>query len=323
MMLKSFITLLTLLTFASTYGARIKVGVLAPEGTNWAKVMKKMGKDIKKATDGKVKFKFYFGGAQGDEVDVLRKMRINQLQGGVFTGKTLGDIAGDIRVVEIPYTFAGSVEKAWKAVEDLKPFFNKQLNKNKFINLGFFEIGMVYFVSQKKTPDLNSLKGLKIWAWEGDQIVAAMINKMNLISVPLALPDVLSSLSTGIIEAAYAPPMGILALQWNTKIKYLVDFPIAYSLGGFLISQKAWKKIPAKYQETVRNIAAKYMVEINQVNRKDNIDALSAIKNSGVEFIKFPDADIQKSSGIRESIVKELRSKLFSPEALDKLQKAL
>ena len=64
--------------------ARLKVGVLAPEGTNWAKNMKKMAKEVKKATDGEVKFKFYFGGSQGDEVDVLRKVRINQLQGGVF-----------------------------------------------------------------------------------------------------------------------------------------------------------------------------------------------------------------------------------------------
>lgn len=36
--------------------ARLKVGVLAPEGTNWAKNMKKMAKEVKKATDGEVKF---------------------------------------------------------------------------------------------------------------------------------------------------------------------------------------------------------------------------------------------------------------------------
>lgn len=322
-MLKSLVVCLALVVMTSINAARIKVGVLAPEGTNWAKVMKKMGKEIKKATDGKVKFKFYFGGSQGDEVDVLRKVRINQLQAGVFTGKTLGDIAGDIRVIEIPYTFEGNVERAWKAVEQLTPFFNKQLDAKKFVNLGFFEIGMIYFVSQKKTDNLSSLKGLKIWAWEGDQIVAAMIDKMNLISVPLALPDVLSSLSTGIIQAAYSPPMGILALQWNTKIKYLVDFPIAYSLGGFLVSQKAWKKIPAKYHATVKTIAAKYMKEINVVNRKDNIDSLTAIKNSGVEFVKFPEADIKKSLSIRKDIISVLRSKLFSPEALSKLEKAL
>lgn len=310
-------------TFSQAMAARIKVGVLAPEGTNWAKHLKKMGKDIKKATAGDVKFKFYFGGSQGDEVDVLRKVRINQLQGGVFTGKTLGDIAGDIRVVEIPYTFAGDNKKAWQTVDKLAPYFNSELKKKKFVNLGFFEIGMVYFVSQKETPSLESLKGIKIWSWEGDQIVNTMIKKMNLVSVPLSLPDVLSSLSTGIIQAAYAPPMGIIALQWNTKIKYILDFPIAYSIGAFLVSDKAWNKISPANQKIVKEISAKYMVKVNHSNAQDNVDSLTAIKNAGVKFIKFPAGDIKKAQAIRSDIVDALRGKLFSAQALKKLKQAL
>lgn len=320
-LITAFIILLTVHT--SIFAARIKVGVLAPEGTNWAKLMKKMGKEIGKATDGKVKFKFYFGGAQGDEKDVLRKVRINQLQGGVFTGKTLGDISGDVRVVEIPYTFSGDTKKAWKVVEKLTPFFNEDIAKKNFVNLGFFEIGMIYFVSQKETTSLKSLKGIKIWSWEGDRIVNTMIKKMKLISVPLALPDVLSSLSTGIVEAAYAPPMGMIALQWNTKIKYLVDFPIAYSVGSFLISNKAWKKLSPKHQKITREIADRYMIKVNAANAKDNADSLLAMKNSGVKFIEFPKADIEKAQSIRGSIISELKGKLFSPKALNLLEKAL
>jgi TRAP-type C4-dicarboxylate transport system substrate-binding protein len=322
--MKLVTALLLLLTIHTTiFAAKVKIGVLAPEGTNWAKNMKKMGKEIAKATAGKVKFKFYFGGAQGDENDVLRKVRINQLQGGVFTGKTLGDISGDVRVVEIPYTFAGDNKKAWSTVEKLTPFFNKEIAKKKFVNLGFFEIGMVYFVSQRETPSLKSLKGIKIWSWEGDRIVNTMISKMNLISVPLALPDVLSSLSTGIIEAAYAPPMGMIALQWNTKIKYLVDFPIAYSLGSFLISDKAWNKISPENQKITREIAKTYMKKVNAANAKDNADSLAAMRNSGVKFIKFPKEDIKKAKSIRGDIISELRGKLFTPKALDMLEKAL
>lgn len=302
---------------------RIKVGVLAPEGTNWAKHMKKFGKEVKKATDNKVRFKFYFGGAQGDEHDVLRKIRVGQLGGGVFTGKTLGEIAGDVRVVEIPFVFGGDRAKAWKTVQKLGPYFNKKIKKAEFANLGFFELGMVYFVSQKNTPDLNSLKGLKIWSWEGDKIVATMIDSMKLNAVPLALPDVLSSLSTGIIEAAYAPPMGMVALQWNTKIKYLVDFPIAYSVGAFLVGDKVWKKVSPEHKKIINDLAKVYLKKVNDSNIADNVEALKQIKASGVQFLKFPDADVKKSQGMREDIMKKLKGKLFSGEALDKMLKTL
>jgi TRAP-type C4-dicarboxylate transport system substrate-binding protein len=175
---------------------------------------------------------------------------------------------------------------------------------------------LVYFVSQKETPNIKSLNGVKIWSWEGDKLVSSMIEEMKLVSVPLPLPDVLSSLSTGIIEAAYAPPLGIVSLQWNTKIKYLVDFPIAYSVGAFLVSNKGWKKVPAKYQEVVKKISEKYIAKVSEANISDNEAALESMKQLGVKFSKFPDSDIATGKDLREKIVKKLEGKLFSSEAL-------
>ena len=60
-----------------------------------------------------------------------------------------------------------------------------------------------------------------------------MVKSLNLSPVPLPITDVQASLSTGVIEAAYAPPLGIIALQWDNKVKYLVDFPLAFFGGCF------------------------------------------------------------------------------------------
>ncbi len=315
------IGLLLLIGSFSLHAQTLKIGVLAPEGTTWAKKMDEMGREIKKETDGKVKLRFYFGGSQGDEPDVLRKIRVGQLQGGIFTGKTLGEIAGDVRVIEIPFTFGGDNAKALNVMKNMTPFFNQKFAAAGFQNIGFFELGMVYFVSQVKTEKLDDLKGVKIWSWEGDQLVESIIQELDLVSVPLPLPDVLSSLSTGIIQAAYAPPMGMLALQWNTKIKYIVDFPITYSMGAFLLDKKSWDKIPAQYHEKIASITQKYIDEVNQANAKDNADAIAVMKSSGIEFLKFPQGDVEKSQKLRAAIVKRLKGNLFSAEAYDLLSK--
>ena len=52
-----------------------------------AKSIKSFAKEVKKATKGKVKFKVFYGGVQGDEPVVLQKIRVGQLHGGIFTGK--------------------------------------------------------------------------------------------------------------------------------------------------------------------------------------------------------------------------------------------
>ncbi|MFZ8933090.1 MAG: TRAP transporter substrate-binding protein DctP, partial [Bacteriovoracaceae bacterium] len=149
--------LLLLFLSLSVSAKTFKVGVLAPEGTAWSENLKKLTKEVKKATEGRVKFKIYYGGAQGDEPDVLRKIRVRQLHGGVFTGKTLGDINGDVRVIELPFTFIDNREKAWKTLTGMKDFFNETFENKGVKNLGFFEIGQVYFVSQKKTDNLVKL----------------------------------------------------------------------------------------------------------------------------------------------------------------------
>ncbi len=312
-----------LLASFSAHSATFKIGVLAPEGTNWAKHMKAMAAKISAQTKKKVRFRFYFGGSQGDERDVLRKMRAGALHGGVFTGKTLGDIDGNLRVVEIPFTFAADRARAWNSVSKLAPYFNQKLAAAKFHNLGFFEIGMVYFVAQKKTPTLESLKGLKIWAWEGDPIVSTMIESLNLVSVPLGLPDVLSSLSTGIIEAAYAPPMGLIALQWSSKVKYLLNLPLAYSMGAFLLSDKSWKRISPAHRELVGRLSAQALAKVSEANTGDNVAALESIRRAGVEFVEFSPEDKAKLPTMRKNIVGRLRGKTFSPDALARLEKTL
>lgn len=321
--MKKTLIALCAMTSLNLMAAPIKVGVLAPEGTGWAKNIKKMTTEIKEATKGNVEIKVYYGGSQGDEQDVLRKIRIGQLQGGIFTGKTLGEINGDVRVIELPFTFNNNREKALKTLQTLTPYFNQRFEANKFKSLGVFEIGQVYFVAQKKVSNLNDIKNLKIWSWDGDPIVSSMFEAMNLNGVPLALPDVLSSLSTGVVEAAYAPPIGILALQWNTKVKYMIDFPISYSIGAFVISQTAWQKVAPADQKIVETIAKKYESEINAGNTKDNADALAAMKSQKIEFIKFTDADVKTAQGYRAEIIKKLKGKLFSDEAFKKLEAEL
>ncbi len=305
------------LAFAfSVQAATFKIGVLAPEGTSWANSLKQMTKDVETKTSGRIKFKNYLGGSQGDESDVLKKIRLGQLHGGFFSGKTLGEIQSDVRVMELPFTFGADNKKAMAALDRVEKSLAKNFEKSQLKCLGLYGLGFVYFVSQKKFTDLESLKGVKIWTWEGDKISSTMIDKLHFASVPLSLPDVLSSLSTGMLSATYAPPMAIVALQWNSKVKYLLDYPLAYTVGAFLVDQKEWNKLSPQDQMIFQDSAQATMKKITADNEKENIDALNSMKNMGIEFIRLPEKDIKNSSQIRKQVVDQLRGNFISPQAL-------
>ena len=302
----------------------LKIGLMIPDGSGWSTHLKAMAKEIRQATDGNIKMKFYFGGSQGDESDVLKKIRIGQLHGGVFTGKTLGDIYKDIRVLELPFSFYSDHNKAAAVLSALAPTLNQGIEKNGLKNFGFFGIGMVYFVSQKKVSKLDDLKGIKIWYWEGDRVSKTMIDILKLSVVPVPLPDVLNSLQTGILQAAYAPPLGITSLQWDSKISYLIDFPMAFAVGGFIISQKAWKKIRSpSYKESVERIASQHIKKIDRANIQDNKTALDIMKKKGVTFIKFSPEDIKRGDQVRDEAINRLKGKELSPQIIERFKKIL
>ncbi|MBT3982244.1 MAG: TRAP transporter substrate-binding protein DctP [Bacteriovoracaceae bacterium] len=313
-----FISLNVLVGTDSAMAVRIKLGILAPEGTSWANNVKAMASEVKKETGGKVKFKVYYGGVQGDEPDVLRKIRIGQMHGGMFTGRTLGEISGDVRVMEIPFSFHHKRENAIKILNKMTPYFNTQFEKKGFKNLGFFEIGNVYIVTTKEVKNLKALKGLKIWNWEGDKVAQSMVESMKLVSVPLALPDVLSSLSTGIIDAAYSSPLGIIALQWQTKVKYVIDYPVTFSIGAFLIDMKQWKKLKPAYQKIITKVSNKYMEKASVDIVKENNEAMVSLKKLGIKFIEFSDEDKKDQTTIRADVVKRLRDKVISKKTFTK-----
>jgi TRAP-type C4-dicarboxylate transport system substrate-binding protein len=316
----SVLLFFALLVHSVEAATQVKLAALVPEGTSWGNSLKKFSKEVDSATNGEVNIKIYYGGVSGDEPDVLRKIRIGQLHGGIFTGKTLGEIHGDVRVMEIPFTFYADQKKASATLAKLTPTFNQLLKSRGFINLGFYELGLVYLVTTKKVTNLNELKGVKIWSWEGDPLVQAMIESLGLVSVPLALPDVLSSLSTGIINAAYAPPLGILALQWHTKIKYLVDFPNAFSIGALLVNDKTWSKISSAHQAKITAIARKYVDEANVASTSENEAARQQMKKSGIEFVSFPEADYKQAASYRAQVIEKIKDKYISSKMINALE---
>ncbi len=307
-----------------SYSQTLKFAAIAPEGTTLADVMVKLAKVVKQKTNGKVKIKNYLGGVQGDEPDVMRKMRINSLSGGFFTGKFLGNIQGGLRILEVPFNFLNDSKKATSSLKNSQSWMSETLKKNKFTNLGVMEIGSVYVVTTKKVKNLKEFQGLKIWAWEGDPLVAAMISAMKLVSVSLPLPSVLQGFESSMIEAAYAPPLGILALQWNSKIKYLINFPTAYSIGAILINDndKNWKKVSTAHKKIIKDEAKKLIEQANTKTQSDNEQGLAVLKEQGVEFIDFPKSDFEQIDSVREKVISELMTnKFFNSQDEKKLNK--
>ncbi|MDX1385975.1 MAG: TRAP transporter substrate-binding protein DctP [bacterium] len=300
----------------------IKISVLAPEGSTWVKVMEQMNQEIQNNSGGKLALKIYAGGVSGDEKDVIRKMRIGQVHAAAFTGVGLGQIVPSVRIMELPMLFR-SYDEVDFVKGKLQPDFEKKFKAKGFELLGWSEAGFVNIFSNKPIRNKADMSGVKFWAWEGDPLVKAMYDALGITPIPLSLPDVLTSLQTKLIDGVYGPPLGVIALQWFTKVKNMTNINLANSTGAILISNKAMKKLPPDQQKILRDAAKKYSNILVSRIRSENQQAVDQIRKAGIEIIELDPKAQEEIISVSESVYPKLAGKLYSPALLNQVKTLL
>ncbi len=301
----------------------IKFATLAPDGTAWMKLMREFADTIKTKTNGEVVFKIYPGGIQGDEKDVLRKIRINQLQGGGFTGLGMGVILPEVRILDTPFLFRNKDEVDF-IINKFSDYFASNFEKKGFVLLGWAEVGYVYIYTKKFIRSPDEFKTLKMWMWEGDPVAEATFKAFGLNPIPLSITDVLTSLQTGLIDAVYTSPMACIALQWFTKVNYIIDVPLTNSTGAVLISKRAFKKIKPEYQTLLKEKGFAFFRKLTEISRSDNSESLKMMRKNGLKILPLGSPEnLVKFQEMGDKARMELLGKLYDRELLDKIQTAL
>ena len=266
--------------------AELKLATVAPEGSSWMKELRAAGQEVRDRTAGRVSFKFYGGGIQGTDKKVLRKIRIGQLQGGVFTSNSLEERYPDLLLYGLPLLFNSQEEVDYvRGKMDAK--LSAGLDKAGFVSYGFAGGGFAYLLTSKPAAGLADLRGQKIWVPEGDKTSFVAMQALNLSPVVLPITDVLTGLETGLLDIVATPPVGAVILQWYTKTKYVTNQPLSYTMGVMAIDKAALKDVSASDQAIVREVMTALYARLDAQNRIDNAKAIDALKANGLRFVEL------------------------------------
>ncbi|OGR82746.1 MAG: ABC transporter substrate-binding protein [Elusimicrobia bacterium RIFCSPHIGHO2_02_FULL_57_9] len=311
------------LTTSAAQTKTIKFATLAPEGSTWMKVMNELNAELQEKTGGGLKFKMYPGGISGDEKDVVRKVRIGQLQAAGFTGVGLGEIAPELRILDGPWLFRNhaEVDHVYKAFEKE---FNVAIEKSGYVLLGWTELGFVYLFSRIAINGPRDMRKAKMWVWEGDPIAEAAYQALDASPIPLSVVDVMSSLQTGLIDTVYGPPMGVIALQWFTRTKYIYPVPLAHSVGAILISKKFFDGLPQQHGKILTEVGAKHLRRLTELARAENEQAMASLQKQGLVLLRQPSAETLKLyEELGRKARRALSGRLYSAALLQGVEKSL
>ncbi len=298
-----------------------KMATIAPRGSFIMQQMDEMDALIRKETQNEVGIKIYYGAVQGDENDVMRKIRMGQLHGGMFTGHGLAQIVPEVRVTEVPYLFRNYDEVAYVR-KQLQDTMEKLFDEKGFVVLGWNEVGFVYNFSKVPITSIEVARSQKWWMWEGDTMSQAMFDAFGITPIPLSFTDVMTSLSTKLIDTAPITPYGAVAYRWDTRFKYMSEYPTTNVQGATILTKQLWNQISPESQKKIINICRPYFERLSLHAREQDRKSVDVLKKSGIQIVPFdPEKDEQQLQFVFDTAKKareNLVGKIYSQELLDR-----
>ena len=305
--------IILMLGIISTANAQtIKLATIAPEGSGWMNAMRAGAKEIGERTDDRVKFKFYGGGVQGNDKQVMRKMRIGQLHGGAFTSNALGLMQKDAQLYALPMLF-DTLEEVAFVRERMDDKLRNLLEQAGYINFGFAGAGFAFIMSNSAISNLEEMQGHKVWVPDGDKLSYGAVEALGVSPVTMPLTDVLTGLQTELIDTIIGPPSGAIVLQWNTAISYITELPLAYIFAMLVIEKKVFDRVKPEDQVVIRDVMERVYRGFDEQGNADNTKAFKALVDDGVKVVIPP----QDQIGDWRNAVQESNQKLAQQGAVD------
>lgn len=284
--------------FASTpvFALTFKIGSTAPAGTAWDDALNQISAEWTEISNGRVRLAIYPGGVAGTEGDMIRKVRIGQLQGAALSGIGLTKITRDMLILTLP-RFVRTEDELSYLLETRSEDFERLLEEKGFTLIGWQMAGWVNFFSREPVRVPEDLKGQKLSVTADTADLEDAWKKSGFRVVPLDTQNIMTGLQTGMIDAFYNPPVMAAAYQWFALAPNMCSLKISPLLGGFVIDSRAWSRIPEDMQEeliaSARRIVEPLYGEI-QLLEEGAIDVMEA---NGLTVHTLTEEEIGKWEG--------------------------
>lgn len=295
---------------------QIKVGTAAPEGSPWHQILQRTREDWNKLSGGTVSLSIYAGGVLGDEVEMIRKTRIGQLQAVGVSGVGLSHIEPGVGALAIPM-LVDSFEEFDYLRDRLAPRLEPLLEKKGFVVLQWSDVGWVHFFSKAPVRLPADLRKLKLFTSAGDPEAETLYREFGMRVVPISITDMLPSLQTNLIEAFDVPPLFALLDQSFGLARNMIDVKWAALSGATLISRRVWEAIPGQRRAELLNASRAAAARSRAEVRKLGDDAILEMKKRGLAVVSADAATLARWRAEAEATYPKMRGRLVPADLFD------
>ena len=319
-----FIVLLSINFNAMAQGPkRVKIGIVAPKGSIYHRVVQQIGEDWREEQTSKLKFTVYTDSSQGSEADMVRRMRVGQLNGAMLTVVGLSEIDDSVSALQkMPMMF-----RSWEELdyvrESIRTVLEQRLAEKGFIVLFWGEGGWVQFFAKRPMLMPEEYKKAKFFAWAGDSDMVTLMKSLKYTPVVLELSDILPGLQTNLINVVPAAPMFALAGQIDRNAPYMLHMNWVPIVGATIITKKTWDSMTPQVREVVM-VSSEEAAKTLRVHRNTLDDkSIQAMVKRGLKVQQASTKIINAWRGLAETAYKSIRGTSVPSNMFDRVVELL
>ena len=297
----------------------IKIATLAPEGSPWHQVLQEIAQDWRDLSNNQVRLTIYAGGVIGDESDMVRKMRLNQVQAAALTAEGFSYIDKGIYGLSLPLLVDNYAELDWIRAQ-VEPELRRRYEEKGFVVLAWADVGWAYWFTRRPVKIPDDLRKLRIFTWAGDPHSPRLWKTAGFQAVSLSAVDVLPGLQTGLIDAVSSSPLTVASFQWFGIIKYMTNLPWAAMTGGLIISRKSWDRIPENLRPNLLAAVKKRVLRIKDEIRYTDDEAVAVMQEHGLEVVDITEDERAQWQHFVDQYGHILRGTLVDTAMYDRIQ---
>ncbi len=263
------------------------VALDTPKGKG-AEYFKKLAEE---RTKGRVKVEVYPNSQlykDGEEMEALQLGSVQMLAPSVAKFGPLG--VREFEVFDLPYIFATYADLHKVTDGPVGKLLFQKLESKGIVGLAFWDNGFKDFSANKALKLPGDAKGLKMRI-QSSNVLEAEIRALNGLPQKMAFSEVYQGLQTGVVDGTENPPSNFYTQKMHEVQKYLTMTDHGVIEYAVIVNKKFWDGLPADIRATLEGAMKDATKFADDIAKKENDDALEAVKKSGKTQVIVLSAD--------------------------------
>jgi TRAP-type C4-dicarboxylate transport system substrate-binding protein len=301
---------------------RLRLGTLAPQGSSYHRILQEMGERWRTATGGRVQLTIY-AGTMGSEVELVRRLRLGQLQAAALTVTGLREIDRSVGALQqMPMVFR-TLEEVEYVRSRMEPVLERRLADRGFVVLFWADAGWVHLFSRRPVARPGEFRQLKTFVTSEDNEQFDLMRSGGFQPVSLDWTDALTALQTGLIDAVPTIPYFALASQFYTVANHMLELNWLPLVGATIINKRTWDALSAETRTALREAAAQAGRQFQQRGRIEADSAVTAMRRRGLVLVPVTPAAEAEWRSLSEAFYPTIRGGMVPADMFDEVMRLL